>query len=82
MSVERQGDAVSKHLANVMKEMGWTRPENVIRIGGKACRGFTKVIEQRTDAQRILIERLKQQMVPLVPLAVAPPALVVKRRKL
>src|ERR1700722_3012177 len=46
MSVERQGDAVSKHLANVMKDMGWTRHDNVIRIAGKACRGFTKVIEE------------------------------------
>jgi hypothetical protein len=78
LSIERQGDAVSKHLASVMKDMGWTRHENVIRITGKSCRGFTKVIEQADEGERRQkpIDQLKQQMVPLaVPLAV-------KRRKL
>lgn len=78
LSVERQGDAVSKHLANVMKEMGWTRHDNVIRIAGKSCRGFTKVIEETDEGERRqkLIERL------MLPLAVVAPPLVVKRRKL
>ena len=61
-----------------MKDKGWTRHENVIRIAGKACRGFTKVIEEADEGERRQkpIDQLKQQMVPLaVPL-------VVKRRKL
>ena len=68
---------MSKRLANVMKEMDWTRHDNVVRIAGKACRGFTKVIEEADERRQKLIERL-------VPLAVVPlaPPLVVKRRKL
>ena len=41
---ERQGDAVTKRLASVMRSIGWTRPSTAIRIGKAGpCRGFVLV---------------------------------------
>jgi hypothetical protein len=38
---ERQGDAVTKRLASIMRSLGWTRPSCAIRIGkAPPCRGF------------------------------------------
>jgi predicted P-loop ATPase len=47
---DRQSDAVSKRLANVMRDMGWTRPDTMMRIGGAGCRGFTKALEEKAKA--------------------------------
>lgn len=72
ISHDRQSDAASKRLANVMKEMGWTRHENVIRIVGKTCRGFTKTLEV---APNVIPAPAMQLVAPTTVLAL-------KRRKL
>jgi hypothetical protein len=45
--VDRQNNAVTKRLADVMRSLGWTKPEQTIRIGGNPCRGYTKTIETK-----------------------------------
>jgi len=45
--VDRQTNAVTKRLADVMRTLGWTKPEQTIRVGGVACRGYTKPIEPK-----------------------------------
>jgi predicted P-loop ATPase len=65
ISPERQGDAVTKRLAAVMRALGWTRPDNVIRIGkGPPCRGFI----------RVEVEPKKPSAAPLEGEVIAPPA--------
>jgi hypothetical protein len=49
---DRQSDPVSKRLANVMRDMGWTRHETTIRIAGAPCRGFTKVVENAKAVEK------------------------------
>jgi predicted P-loop ATPase len=82
ISKERQGDAVTKRLANVMRGLGWTRPPTPIRIGKTVCRGFTLVealVEATVDAV-VAGAALDGEIIP----PSAPPsamAVVVKRRK-
>lgn len=44
--IERQSNAVTKRLAEVMRTLGWTKPTTPIRVGTVVCRGFTKTIEE------------------------------------
>jgi hypothetical protein len=44
ISTERQTNAVTKRLADVMISLGWTKPPTPIRVGNTVCRGFTKPI--------------------------------------
>jgi hypothetical protein len=39
---ERQTNNHTKRLADVMRNLGWTRKEKVMRIGDVVCRGFVK----------------------------------------
>jgi predicted P-loop ATPase len=45
--VDRQATAVTKRLADVMRSLGWTKPEQIIRISGEPCRGYIKTIETK-----------------------------------
>jgi predicted P-loop ATPase len=42
--IDRQSNANTKRLAEVMRTLGWTKPPQTIRVGTKPCRGFTKTI--------------------------------------
>ena len=42
---ERQYHNHTKRLASIMRQLGWEKPETVIRIGKEVKRGFTKPIE-------------------------------------
>ena len=46
LAKERQTTAHARHLAGIMRKLGWTRPEGPIRIGvgGDPCRGFVKAV--------------------------------------
>jgi predicted P-loop ATPase len=44
--IERQTNAVTKRLAEVMRTLGWTKPNSSIRVGSVICRAFTKAIEE------------------------------------
>jgi predicted P-loop ATPase len=43
---ERQTNAVTKRLADVMRSLGWAKPATSIRVGKIPCRGFTKAIDK------------------------------------
>jgi hypothetical protein len=62
ISPERQGDAVTKRLAGVMRSLAWTRPDNVIRIGkAQPCRGFT-LVEVEPKAVEVEQNRLEREI--------------------
>jgi len=42
--VDRQTNPTTKHLADVMRALGWTKPPHVIRVGSVTCQGYTKTI--------------------------------------
>ena len=42
LSKERQGNNVAKRVANIMRGLGWNKPEGPIRIGKLVCRGFIR----------------------------------------
>jgi hypothetical protein len=44
--VERQTNANTKRLAEVMRSLGWTKPTQTLRVGKQPCRGFTKPIAE------------------------------------
>src|SRR5262249_3879507 len=46
LAIDRQTNATTKRLAEVMRTLGWTKPTNAIRVGKKVCQGFTKTIEE------------------------------------
>jgi hypothetical protein len=54
--VERQTPTTTRHLADVMRALGWAKPPVVIRVGTKSCRAYTKrideapVVEKRNEA--------------------------------
>jgi predicted P-loop ATPase len=56
--IDRQNNAVTKRLADVMRSLGWTKPEQTIRIGGNPCRGYTKTIETKA------ITLVKPKLIP------------------
>jgi len=51
--VERQTNATTKRLAEVMRTLGWTKPANAIRVGKKVCQGYTKTINEPKLIERI-----------------------------
>jgi len=42
--VDRQTNPITKHLADVMRSLGWTKPPHVIRVGSVTCQGYIKTI--------------------------------------
>jgi hypothetical protein len=63
---ERQTNAVTKRLADVMRTLGWTKPTTTIRVGKVVCRGFTRSIAE---------PKPKEVAAPVaVPVVVAPVA--------
>jgi predicted P-loop ATPase len=52
--IDRQSDGVCKRLANVMRDMGWTRHDKVVRISGVSCRGYTKMIEKMIEKAAVI----------------------------
>jgi hypothetical protein len=63
--IERQTNANTKRLAEVMRTLGWTKPTQTIRVGKQPCRGFTKPIDEPKA------EPLAEQNVVVEPKAVA-----------
>jgi putative DNA primase/helicase len=46
LAVDRQTNAVTKRLAEVMRTLGWSNPPTAIRVGSLVCRGYTKPIDE------------------------------------
>jgi hypothetical protein len=53
LPIERQTNATTKRLAEVMRTLGWTKPANAIRVGKKVCQGYTKPINEPKLIERI-----------------------------
>ena len=48
--IDRQNNATTKHLADVMRTLGWGSGKT-IRVGKLPCRGYTKTITGKTIAE-------------------------------
>jgi hypothetical protein len=69
---ERQTNAVTKRLADVMRTLGWTKLPTTIRVGKVVCRGFTRSI-----AEPIAEPKPKEVAAPVAaPVAVDAPVVV------
>jgi predicted P-loop ATPase len=79
---ERQTNAVTKRLAEVMRTLGWTKPPQTIRVGNVPCRGFTKPIDEPKSAlQAIEDESNAAKAIAAPDPPAAPPKLVLIRRR-
>jgi putative DNA primase/helicase len=47
IDVDRQTNAVTKRLAEVMRTLGWSKSPTAIRVGNAVCRGYTKPIDEQ-----------------------------------
>jgi hypothetical protein len=65
ISVDRQTNATTKHLADVMRTLGWSSGKTIRTT--KPCRGYTKPIEAKTidapKAQTLVVEEPKPAIV-------------------
>jgi predicted P-loop ATPase len=74
ISNERQTNAVTKRLADVMRASGWSKPSGPIRVGDIVCRGFTKAIDEpeaiteepKAIAERAIVEAVSEAKPKLV----------------
>jgi hypothetical protein len=76
---ERQGDAVTKRLASVMRSIGWTRPSTAIRIGKAGpCRGFVLVEPLKPgnpeDKEGTILPLQGEVLAPSTPITVRVPS--------
>ena len=76
LAVDRQTNAVTKRLAEVMRTLGWSNPPTAIRVGSLVCRGYTKPI----DEPKPKIEEKPKIEGPKPIVVVGPPKLVLVRR--
>lgn len=58
--VERQYHNQAKRIAAVMRNLGWTRSETSMRIGGVVCRGFIKPSNETSSKPRLHISTPEQ----------------------
>ena len=64
ISVDRQNNAVTKHLADVMRTLGWGSGKTIRTI--KPCRGYTKPIDEKPKIEEPKIEGPKLPLRPSV----------------
>ena len=82
MTKDRINNRDTKRLAAIMRDLGWSQPEDPIRIGNKTCRAYTKAVVEAepVEAEPVEAEETSPAVVEAVVEADPPaPARFVRR---